>query len=68
MSNWPLLTALKSGAEAGAKRSILFTEGKKTIQWQVGIPGGAKNHPIKITPLKPPLSASSFTKEVSSSQ
>jgi hypothetical protein len=26
-----------------------------------------RNHPIKVTPFKPPLSASSFTKEVSSS-
>ena len=36
--------------------------GKWDIWWKK-----QRNHPIKLTPLKPPLSASSFTQETASS-
>ncbi|MDD4765747.1 MAG: UPF0236 family protein [Atribacterota bacterium] len=52
----------KKGAFSLLKVKETILNGKWDSWW-----GKERNHPIKITPLKPPLSASSFTKEVSSS-
>jgi len=51
----------KKGAFSLLKVKETILNGKWDTWW-----GKQRNHPIKLTPLKPPLSASSFTKEVSS--
>jgi hypothetical protein len=52
----------KRGALALLKVKETILNGKWDSWW-----GKERNHPIKVSPIKPPLSASCFTKEASSS-
>jgi hypothetical protein len=66
--NTVICSRLKKGRSWSKKGAFSLLKVKETIlngKWDTWW-GKQRNHPIKLTPLKPPLSASSFTKEVSS--
>ncbi len=68
MSSSPLLTVLKK-AKVGVRKEHSLLKVKETIlngtwdNWWKNM----RNHPITIAPYKPPLSASHFIQEASSS-
>ena len=69
MSSWPITNRFKKGKSWSKKGAFSLMKAKETIlndNWDSWWKN-KRNHPIKLTPLKPPLSVSCFNQEVYSS-